>query len=73
MADVKSLRGGESRREHWQRVLARQGASGLSIKAFCARNSVSYQSFFLWKRKFGTRPVKHTFAPVTVEASMPTS
>lgn len=64
MAGVKSLRGGGSRREHWRRVLARQRASGLSIKAFCARNGVSYQSFFLWKRKFasvvdGTRTAKH--------------
>jgi hypothetical protein len=73
MADVKSLRGGESRREHWQRVLARQRASRLSIKAFCARNSVSYQSFFLWKRKFASAveasalaAEKVTFAPVTV-------
>jgi hypothetical protein len=79
MASGRSKRGAGSRREHWQQVLARQRASGLSIKAFCARDGVSYQSFFLWKRKFAGEAAagaltreKVTFAPVTVvsEAAM---
>ena len=73
MARTKLLRGVGSRREHWQRILARQRESDLSIKAYCARDGVSYQSFFLWKRKFRSEAVqsapaqdKVTFAPVTV-------
>ena len=61
-----------SRREYWQEVLARQAASGLSIKAFCGRERVSYQTFFIWKRKFRSEHVETrgeiTFAPVTVVA-----
>jgi hypothetical protein len=65
-----------SRREYWRGVLARQASSGLSVKTFCARERVSYQSYFLWKRKFREDPVQAkgemTFAPVTVVAQAPT-
>jgi hypothetical protein len=61
-----------SRCEYWRGILARQASSGLGIKAFCARERVSYQSFFLWKRKFRHEPAGTTgaitFAPVTVVA-----
>lgn len=61
-----------SRRDYWQGVLARQASSGLSIKAFCERERVSYQSFFFWKRQLRNQPVRATgemtFAPVTVVA-----
>jgi len=64
-----------SRREYWQGVLARQASSGLSVKTFCAREHVSYQSYFVWKRKFREEPVQAkgamTFAPVTVVAEAP--
>ena len=62
-------------REHWRAVLVRQRESGLSIKAFCARERVSYQSFFLWQRRFRDEPAaaigKVAFAPVTVVAETP--
>ena len=64
-----------SRREYWRGILARQSSSGLSVKAFCARERVSYQSFFIWKRKFRDEPAATTgaiaFAPVTVVAQTP--
>lgn len=67
-----SLRGGASRRDYWQAVLVRQAESGLSIKAFCTRARISYQSYFLWQRKFRDEPVglqgEVTFSPVTVVA-----
>ena len=73
MARAKSLRGTGSRRERWQRVLTLQRASGLSIKAFCVREGVSYQSFFLWKRRFRDEVAdsKVTFAPVHVVTEEP--
>ncbi len=57
-----------SGREYWQGVLARQAGSDLSIKSFCERERLSYQSYFLWKRKFRDEPgpaeKAMTFAPV---------
>jgi hypothetical protein len=65
-----------SRREYWQEVLARQASSGLSVKTFCVRERVSYQSYFLWKRKLRKEPVEAkgevTFAPVSVVGQAPT-
>jgi hypothetical protein len=74
MVRSRSLRIGVSRREHWEAVLARHRGSGLSIKAFCVRERVSYQSFFLWKRRFAGESAdgKVTFAPVRVVAEEPT-
>ena len=67
MARSKALR---SRREYWEAVVARHAGSGMSIKAFCVRERISYQSYFFWKRKFRDEPVRDqgevTFAPVTV-------
>ena len=67
-----------SRREYWRRLLARQAASGLSIKAFCVRERVSYPSFIFWKRRCGDAPgggggatSPMTFAPVTVVGAGP--
>ena len=54
--------------------MARQRESGLSIKAFCGRECVSYQGFFIWKRRFRSEAAPGTglvtFAPVTVVAEM---
>ena len=73
MGRSKALRGGVPCRDRWQAVLARQRESGLSIKAFCARERVSYQSFFLWKRRFRDEAAdgKAIFAPVRVVAEEP--
>ena len=58
------------RREYWKDIFARQAASGLSIKAFCEQEKVSYQSFFDYKRRLRDTPdqsqEKITFAPVTL-------
>ena len=60
-----------SRPAFWQEVVTRQRASGLSIKAFCEREGVSYQSFFIWKRRLGLiateGPAIVAFAPVRVQ------
>ena len=40
-------------RERWQRVVERQGNSGLSVAAFCRRHRVAASSLFAWKRRLG--------------------
>lgn len=35
----------------WQGRLERQSASGLSISAFCRKESISEGNFYFWKRK----------------------
>lgn len=46
---VKARRARRSEGE-WRRLLARQRASGLSIKAFCRREQVGEASFHHWRR-----------------------
>lgn len=46
---VKARRARRSEGE-WQRLLARQRTSGLSIKAFCRREQVGEASFHHWRR-----------------------
>ena len=40
------------KREEWQRRLARQRTSRLSVAEFCRQEGVSVQSFYYWKRQF---------------------
>lgn len=35
----------------WRAVMKRQGQSGLSIRAFCRRESISEPSFYAWRRE----------------------
>lgn len=37
----------------WRKRISRHGESGLTIAAFCRRESVSVASFHYWKRKLG--------------------
>lgn len=39
------------RRNYWTEILNRQAASGLSVAAFCRRESISQPSFYAWRRK----------------------
>lgn len=41
-----------TRRAHWQQIIERQQASGLSIHRFCQQESLATATFFEWKRKF---------------------
>lgn len=40
-----------SRREHWERIIRRQQASGLSIQRFCRQEHLACATFFHWKRR----------------------
>jgi len=60
-----------SREQFWRQVVARQRESGLSIKAFCAREQLAAATFFVWKRRLGRTggiaPAVVGFAPVRVQ------
>lgn len=49
----------EQRREHWQRLVAEQAQSGLSVRAFCQRHEASEFSFYQWRKRLAQpSPVK---------------
>ena len=39
----------------WRRTISAQHRSGLSIRAFCARERLSEPSFYAWRRKLAQR------------------
>ena len=39
----------------WREVLARYGASGLSVRAFCVQAGLSEPSFYAWRRTLARR------------------
>jgi transposase-like protein len=39
------------RAAHWSDVFAKQAASGLSKKAFCARHAINPATFYYWQRR----------------------
>lgn len=41
----------DARRAHWQRLLAEQQASGLSIVAWCFQQDISEQQFYYWRKR----------------------
>jgi len=52
----------------WQRWIDKQRKSGLSVRAFCARQPLSEPSFYAWRRtlaerKTGRKPVRATRRP----------
>lgn len=61
-------------REFWQRVLARQAASGLSIQQFCRQERLSAATAYGWRhrlrRETGRRPAAERlgvgFAPLRI-------
>lgn len=55
----------------WRQVIARQRASGLSIRAFCECEGLTESSFYLWRRELGRRTApgraaRATFVPLRV-------
>jgi transposase len=62
------------RERYWRATMARWRASGLSIRAFCRRQSLTESAFHFWRRELRLReaagltrvPEPPTFVPVTV-------
>ena len=62
----------------WRRVVERWRRAGISIRAFCRRESLSEPSFHAWRRELRRRDQEKTsvqsqpaFVPVRVAASAP--
>jgi hypothetical protein len=49
MARIRDL----NREHHWRQHHVRQRASGLSIAAYCQRESISAAAFYAWKHRLG--------------------
>lgn len=72
-------RSGE-REAFWRDVVARYGAGGLSVRAFCRREKLQESAFYFWRRTLGERDgrpttprtskrreVRPAFLPVTIQ------
>ena len=67
-----------SRESYWRQVVGRREKSDLTTRAFCAKEGVSENSFYAWRRELSKRDResaavgKHTldFIPVQVNPSM---
>jgi hypothetical protein len=51
----------ETRRATWQRLLAEQQASGLSVVAWCFQQDIREQTFYYWRKRLS----KPTVPPAT--------
>ena len=61
----------DSKREHfWRAALARQVASGLTVRAFCRHEKLQDSAFYFWRRTVAQRDAaestkaRPTFVPV---------
>ena len=51
------------RETHWRSLLEQQAGSGLSVRAWCAREAIGYAAFMYWRRRLGRPAVG---APLTL-------
>ncbi len=59
----------EAKHEHWRGVLRQWQASGLGIRAFCARHRIREPQFWWWRRRLeepAARLEQPAFMPVTL-------
>jgi len=77
------------REAYWRDVVARFGASGLSVRVFCRREKLAESAFYFWRRTLaerdapaanhGPRPTTQrpaappAFLPVTIRRDAPSS
>lgn len=57
MARRKGPARNQQREEFWRRIVIEQPASGLSIRAWCARHEVTEASFYAWRRTLARRGI----------------
>jgi len=59
----------ERKERQWQRRIDQWRASGLSVRAFCARHGLAQASFYAWRRVLERRTAEQpAFVPVQVVA-----
>ena len=58
-----------AKQQHWQRLIERWQASGLSVRTFCERQRLAVPSFYAWRRRLQQSdrlaPAAQATAPVT--------
>jgi len=60
--------------QFWRQVVARQQASGLTVRAYCAAHGLSQANFYRWQRVLAKRPDRNPVpkrAPQTRLAPLP--
>lgn len=57
----------EQRRELWRQIIAQQGQSGQSIRAFCKSHGVGEHSFYTWRMRLREESTPVQFALVKTE------
>jgi hypothetical protein len=55
----------ERKERQWRRLISQWQASGLSMRAFCARHGLATASFYNWRRVLERRGAANPLAPVT--------
>ena len=63
-----------AKEQFWRQVMARRERSGLTVRAFCARERLSEPSFYVWRRELARRDqlaARVTTAPSTPSLFMP--
>ena len=59
----------EQKERQWRRRISQWRASGLSVRAFCARHGLASASFYAWRRVLERRAAEQpAFVPVQVVA-----
>jgi transposase len=62
----------ERKEQQWRRWISAWRASGLSVRAFCARHGLASASFYQWRRVLERRAAeKAAFVPVHLVADTP--
>jgi hypothetical protein len=59
---VKGPGRSQRREDHWRRIVTRQPASGLSIRAWCDHQGVKEASFYAWRRTLADRDANRAAA-----------
>ncbi|MGZ5172211.1 MAG: IS66 family insertion sequence element accessory protein TnpA [Burkholderiales bacterium] len=68
----ESAAASSARREsEWRDRIVRHAASGLSVKAFCERESVSLWSYYQWRSRFRSQGSKVVTAAATPRSRAP--
>ena len=65
------------REARWRGLVTQQHKSGLSVRAFCAREDVTEAAFYAWRREIGVRDregaaSRPAFVPMVMPQATPT-
>lgn len=55
------------KRQKWSNIINDQQQSQLSIKAFCQRNNISYQTFYYWSKQLALPSENPKLQPIIID------